>query len=141
MDPSIVFDYEKYNAGGIWEGLKEYVTNTEFNYIQSIENYNLLWNIEKAFRITKTDLKTRPVHHRLRNRVEAHICICFAAYSVYKEFARLMSIHNITLSTEKVINEIMEISQLCHVLSKSQFGKTKIFNPTQKQTQLLEMKI
>jgi len=140
-EASIAIDYEKYNADGIWDGLKGYVTNTELNCNQVIENYTLLWNIEKAFRISKTDLRIRPVYHRLRNRVEAHICICFAAYSVYKELERLLSLNNINLSPEKAINEIKEIRQLRFVLPKSQIVKTKILNPTQKQTQLLEMKI
>lgn len=96
---------------------------------------------EKAFRISKTDLRIRPVYHRLRNRVEAHICVCFAAYSVYKELERLLHLNKIDLSPEKVINEIKEIRQLRNVLPKSQLVKTKILNPTAKQTQLLEMKI
>ena len=137
---NIAIDYEKYNADKIWDGLKGYVTNTKLTKDKVIENYSQLWNIEKAFRISKTDLRIRPVYHRLRNRVEAHICICFAAYSVYKELERLLNIHNINLSPEKAINEIKEIRQLSYVLPKSQVIKTKILNPNQKQTQLLELK-
>lgn len=96
---------------------------------------------EKAFRISKTDLRIRPAYHRLRNRVEAHIYVCFAAYSVYKELERLLHLNKIDLSPEKAINEIKEIRQLRYVLPKSQRVKTKILNPTAKQTQLLEMKI
>ena len=106
-----------------------------------IGNYGQLWQIEKAFRISKTDLRIRPVYHRLRNRVEAHICLCFAAYSVYKELERLLSLNKINLSPEKAIKEIKEIRQLRYILPKSQVVKTKILNPTQKQTQLLDMKI
>lgn len=138
---SITIDYEKYKADGIWDGLKGYVTNTKLTCNEVIENYSQLWNIEKAFRISKTDLRIRPVFHRLRKRVEAHICVCFAAYSVYKELERLLDLNNINLSPEKAINEIKEIRQLRYILPKSQLVKTKILNPTQKQTQLLEMKI
>ncbi len=140
-EASIDIDYEKYRADGVWDGLKGYVTNTELSREQVIENYSLLWNIEKAFRISKTDLRIRPVYHRLRNRVEAHICICFAAYSVYKELERLLRLNNIDLSAEKAINEIKEIRQLRYILPKSQVVKTRILNPTPKQTQLIEMKI
>lgn len=137
----VAIDYEKYYADGIWDGLKGYVTNTALTREKVIENYGQLWNIEKAFRISKTDLRIRPVYHRLRNRVEAHICLCFAAYSVYKELERLLSLNKINLSPEKAINEIKEIRQLRYILPKSQVVKTKILNPTQKQTQLLDMKI
>ena len=137
----IAIDYQKYYADRIWDGLKGYVTNTKLTKDIVIENYSRLWNIEKAFRISKTDLRIRPVYHRLRNRVEAHICVCFAAYSVYKELERLLNLNKIELSPEKAINEIKEIRQLRYVLPKSQMVKTKILNPTQKQAQLLEMKI
>lgn len=140
-DVSIAIDYGKYNADKIWDGLKGYVTNTTLIRDKVIENYSQLWNIEKAFRISKTDLRIRPVYHRLRNRVEAHICICFAAYSVYKELERLLCLNNINLSPEKAINEVKEIRQLKYILPKSQMVKTKILNPTHRQTQLLEMKI
>lgn len=109
---SIAIDYEKYNADRIWDGLKGYVTNTNLSKVKVIENYSQLWNIEKAFRISKTDLRIRPIFHRLRNRVEAHICVCFAAYSVYKELERLLNLNKIKLSPEKAINEIKEIRQL-----------------------------
>lgn len=138
---SIAIDYEKYNADKIWDGLKGYITNTNLTRDMVIENYAQLWNIEKAFRISKTDLRIRPVYHRLRNRVEAHICVCFAAYSVYKELERLLNLNEINLSPEKAINEIKEIRQLRYILPKSQMMKTKILNPTQRQNQLLEMKI
>ena len=49
-----------------------------------IANYRHLWQIEKAFRTSKTDLKVRPVYHYLKRRIEAHICISFCAYKTAK---------------------------------------------------------
>jgi len=138
---NITIDYDKYHADKIWDGLKGYVTNTNINKENVIQNYSQLWNVEKAFRISKTDLRIRPVYHRLKSRIEAHICICFVAYSVYKELERLLKLNKIDLSPEKAINQIKEIRQLRYVLPKSQRMKTKILNPTFIQTQLLEMKI
>ena len=66
-----------------WDGLKGYITNTKLTKSKIIENYGHLWRIEKAFRISKTDLKIRPIYHRLEHRIEAHICISFMAYKVY----------------------------------------------------------
>jgi transposase len=138
---NIAIDYEKYQADNIWDGLKGYVANTNLTASKVIENYGQLWNVEKAFRISKTDLRIRPIYHRLRNRIEAHICVCFAAYSVYKELERLLKINRVDLSPEKAINEIKEIRQLRYILPKSKQVKTKILNPTEKQLLLLEMKI
>lgn len=138
---NVSIDYEKYKADGIWDGLKGYVTNTKLSRIKVIENYSQLWQVEKAFRISKTDLRIRPIYHRLKQRIEAHICICFSAYAVYKELERLLRINKIDLSPEKAINEIKEIKQLRYILPKSRQIKTKILQPTDRQAQLLDMKI
>jgi len=48
-----------------------------------VRNYKALCNVERAFRCIKTiDLKVRPIHHRLENRVRAHIFLCTLAYYV-----------------------------------------------------------
>lgn len=138
---NIAIDYEKYQADSIWDGLKGYVTNTNLPAEKVIENYGQLWNVEKAFRISKTDFRIRPIYHRLKNRIEAHICVCFAAFSVYKELERLLRLNRVDLSPEKAINEIKEIRQLRYILPKSKQVKTKILNPTEMQLLLLEMKI
>jgi transposase len=137
----ITIDYEKYEVDGVWDGLKGYVTNTRLSKNKVIENYSQLWQIEKAFRISKTDLRIRPIYHRLKSRIEAHICICFTAYTIYKELERLLKKSKIDMSPEKAINEIKEIRQLRYILPKSQQVKTKILQPTNRQLKLLEMKI
>ena len=87
---SIEIDYDKFNKDKSWDGLKGYVTNSKLSDKQVIENYKNLWQIEKAFRMSKTDLRIRPIYHRLRDRIESHICISFTAYSVYKELERIL---------------------------------------------------
>jgi len=47
---------DKFEQDGKWEGLKGYITNTKLDKEQVIENYNNLWKIEKAFRITKSEI-------------------------------------------------------------------------------------
>ncbi len=138
---NISIDYEKYEADDVWDGLKGYVTNTGLSRNRVIENYSQLWQIEKAFRISKTDLRIRPIYHRFKNRIEAHICICFSAYTVYKELERLLKKNNIDQSPEKAINEIKEIRQLQYILPKSKQLKTRILQPTKKQSKLIDMKI
>jgi transposase len=138
---SISIDYVKYEADGIWDGLKGYVTNTSLPRNKVIENYSQLWQVEKAFRISKTDLRIRPIYHRIKKRIEAHICICFSAYSVYKELERVLKLNEIDLSPEKAINEIKEIRQLKYILPKSQQVKIKILQPTEMQSLLLSLKI
>jgi transposase len=59
----IQIDYEKFNTDAIWDGLKGYITNTVLTNDEVIENYKSLWNIERAFRMSKTDLRIRPIYH------------------------------------------------------------------------------
>jgi hypothetical protein len=48
-----------------------------------VRSYKALANVERAFRCLKTvDLKVRPIHHRLADRVRAHILLCMLAYYV-----------------------------------------------------------
>jgi transposase len=77
-----------------------------------LENYGHLWNIEKAFRIAKTDLKIRPIYHRKKQRIEAHICLTFVAYKVYKELERQLREKKSNLSPEKIIEILQSIYQI-----------------------------
>lgn len=97
---SVEIDVEKIAADKAWDGLKGYITNTQLSPKTIVENYRHLWQIEKAFRISKSDLKMRPVFHRLRRRIEAHICIAFVAYTIYKELERLLYKHKVGFSAK-----------------------------------------
>ena len=92
---SIKIDYHKFENDCKWDGLKGYITNTELTGKQVIDSYNNLWKIEKAFRISKTDLKIRPIYHRLRERIEAHICISFVSYVLFKDLERILLLNSI----------------------------------------------
>src|SRR6202167_2994331 len=70
-------------------GLKGYITNlaacpdgTPVTAEFVIGSYHELWNIEKSFRMSKHDLQARPVYHRKRDSIEAHLTIVFAALAV-----------------------------------------------------------
>ena len=70
--------------------MKGFVTNTKLPEKEVLANYSNLWFIERAFRMNKGDLRARPIYHRLHNRIEAHICICFTAYTIMLELERLL---------------------------------------------------
>jgi hypothetical protein len=70
-------------------GLKGYVTNlracpdgTPVTPEFVIGSYHQLFQIEKSFRMAKSDLQARPVYHRTRDSIEAHLTIVFAALAV-----------------------------------------------------------
>lgn len=68
-----------------------------------IANYAHLWNIEKAFRVVKSELEVRPIYHRLERKIQAHICIAFVSYKVYKELERQLKFKGSKLSRTKAI--------------------------------------
>ncbi|MFH1561498.1 MAG: IS1634 family transposase [Patescibacteria group bacterium] len=66
-----------------WDGLKGYATNVEdLDCAEVIKKYQELWQVEKAFRVAKTDLNIRPVYHFKRKRIRAHILLVFTALTV-----------------------------------------------------------
>ena len=105
-DLTINIDYQKYDNDRKWDGIKGYITNTDLSNDLVVTRYRDLWQIERAFRISKTDLQIRPVYHRRRDRIESHICISFMAYLMYKELERLLMGSNLKTSVEKAIEQV-----------------------------------
>lgn len=130
----IQLNQAKIEADKKWDGLKGYITNTSLTNEEVLENYKHLWQIEKAFRVQKTDLKIRPIYHRLQRRIEAHICISFVAYKVYKELERLLKEKQSTLSPEKAIDIAKTIFaiKIVHPISNDIFYKTLILTEEQR---------
>ena len=118
---TVSIDRDKFNDDSKWDGLKGYLTNTSLSKEQIIENYGHLWKIEKAFRISKHDLRIRPIYHRVKRRIEAHICIAFVAYKVYKELERQLKLKDAGISPEQAI----EIAKTIY--------SVKVVTPKQKQ--------
>lgn len=108
----VAIDKNKFEQDAKWDGLKGYLTNARLPKDQVLENYAHLWRIEKAFRVAKTDLRIRPIYHRKQKRIEAHICLTFAAYKVYKELERQLLQLGSTWSPEKVIEVSKSIYQI-----------------------------
>jgi transposase len=130
----ITLDMKKFDQDGKWDGLKGYITNTKLDKEQVIDNYNNLWKIEKAFRITKNEIKVRPVYHYKQRRIEAHISIAFVAYKVYKELERQLNEKETKLSPQKAI-EIAKGIYTVEIQLKStgkRIRKTLFLNESQK---------
>ncbi len=104
-DVQVVIHEQEIETDKKWDGLKGYVTNTDLDAEQVVDQYHSLWYVERAFRVTKGNLEARPIFHFTEKRIEAHICICFIAYKVYKELQRIIALHGgINLSVDKVID-------------------------------------
>lgn len=111
-DIEVTLDQQKVEQDSKWDGLKGYVTNAKLSKEEIMDNYKQLWQIEKAFRISKTDLKIRPIFHRLQRRIEAHICLSFVAYKLYKELERQLKKKKSALSPQTIIEIASNIYEL-----------------------------
>ena len=109
-DVMVNIDEAKIEADARWDGLKSYVTNTDLSAADVIEQYHGLWVVERAFRITKGALEARPIFHFTERRIEAHICICFVAYKLYKELERILKALGIAISVDKALDIAKTIS-------------------------------
>lgn len=63
-------------------GIKGYVTNLRISAQEVIDAYHQLFQVEKSFRMSKSDLKARPIFHHKRDSIDAHLTIVFAALAV-----------------------------------------------------------
>jgi hypothetical protein len=138
-DITISIDRQKYKADAKWDGLKGYCTNTKLTKDEIIENYSHLWQIEKAFRISKTDLRIRPIYHRIKRRIEAHICIAFCAYKVYKELERQLKIKNAHITPEKAIDTAKTIYRITIQTNLSNTLHSRLYIDKEEQRNLLRL--
>ena len=136
---NITIDLEKFNNDQAWDGIKGYLTNTHLNSEEVIANYKNLWYIERAFRMSKTDLRVRPIYHRLINRIEAHICICFTAYTIMLEMERRLKAGNSKISIKRAGELAMNMYQLVFQLPKSKTIKTQLLKMDVEQAEVLKI--
>lgn len=127
-DIAVEIDYKRFKADNKWNGLKGYVTNSTLSQSEIMDNYKHLWTIEKAFRISKTDLRVRPVYHHLGRRIKTHICLAFCSYKIYKEVERQLKLKKCPFSVEKVLNSLKTIYQAQLILPQSK-KKKQLFLP------------
>lgn len=102
-DVDVVISEAKIAEDAAWDGLKGYITNTNLTADEVVEQYHGLWVVERAFRVTKGTIEARPVFHFTEKRIEAHICICFMAYKVYKELERIMRMAKMDMSVDTAL--------------------------------------
>ena len=132
----ISIDYDKIPEDKRWDGLKGYLTNTDLSADEIVKNYTNLWQIEKAFRISKTDLKVRPIFHRVRRRIEAHVCVAFVAYAVYKDLERILYAHKAPFSAKRPCDLSQTIYELKYDLPNTK-SQEKITIPMDEEQEIL----
>jgi len=111
-------------------GIKGYYTNLEETIADDktiIERYHELYKIEQAFRISKSDLQTRPIFHYKEEPIKLHLLICFMALVVSKHIELQTN-----TSTRKFIHECKKITdaRLKNQITGKEIRIRANFNPT-----------
>ena len=135
----VEINYEKFEMDKDWDGLKGYITNASMKDELNVENYNNIWHIERAFRMSKTDLRIRPIYHRLRKRIEAHICISFTAYAVYKEVEKILCLNKSKISVKRAAELTHTMYQISYLLPESKQTKVTNLKMDQEQAELYKI--
>jgi transposase len=144
-DASFQIDDEKIEQAKQWDGLHGVITNQpDLDVQQIISQYHGLWQVEECFRISKHDLKVRPIFHWTPARVKAHIAICFIALTCSRYLHYRVKIQQYRLSTERVRQLLtsVQLSILKHVSSDQLYGIPSLMKQdTSKIYQVMGLKL
>lgn len=131
-------DPDKIAAAARWDGLRGVVTNARgMPAAELFERYRGLWQVERSFRITKHDLKVRPIYHWTPGRVRAHLAIAYMAFACVRHLAYRMKLQKKrNLSPEAVRDALLH--RQCSVLRDTATGRRyAIPSPATPEAQLI----
>ena len=137
--------WEKVEAWRSWASLSEgcYLLRsnvTDWTAPELWSAYMQLTEAEAAFRIHKTDLSLRPIWHQKKERVQAHVLVCFLAYVLWKTLAQMCKSTGLGDEPRKVLDELAEIQSVDVILPTrcgQEIRKRCIGKPTEHQAILL----
>jgi transposase len=102
--------------------------------------YTQLTEAEGAFRIHKTDLSLRPVWHQKKERVQAHVLVCFLAYVLYKTLGQMCKSAGLGDEPRKVLDELAAVKTVDVILPTrcgQEIRKRCVAKPSEHQAILL----
>jgi transposase len=86
------------------------VTNTaDLNPTEVVQRYKSLADIERGFRVLKSEIEIAPVYHRLPERIRAHAMLCFMALIVYRVMRQRLKLAKSELTPEKALAQLRRI--------------------------------
>ena len=110
-DFTIILNEEKIVQDALWDGLKGLIVNKDSKLTNDeiLTQYSNLWQVEESFRITKSDLKIRPVYHWKPSRVKAHLAISFAALFLVRHLEYRVKVQYKKLSPKKIKELLLSV--------------------------------
>jgi transposase len=105
----VSLDEDKIATDRAWDGLGGVITNSDLAPEEILTKYRDLFTVEDAFRLTKHDLKIRPIFHWKPRRIRAHIALCFVAYALVKQMEHRIRLQYRKLSPEKIRQALVRV--------------------------------
>jgi transposase len=102
--------------------------------------YMQLNDAEAAFRTLKQDLSIRPVFHQTQRRVEAHVLVCFIAYTMYRTLDRLARDHGLGMTARKVLSTVSMIKSgdvILPLVDGRELRLRRVSRPDRRQAEVL----
>lgn len=126
-EASYTIDENKIKNAQTWDGLLGIITNMEQKDISCAEallHYHGLWQVEQCFRVSKTDLRIRPIYHWTPPRIKAHIAICFMALACMRYLYYLTKVHQLNFSEQSIRQSLInvQLSVLRHIENDDKYG-------------------
>ena len=109
-EAEVIIDEEKLAAGAKWDGFHGVVTNAEsLSHEEVLAHYKGLWQVEETFRVSKSDLKIRPIYHWTPERIRAHIAMCYMALCCVRQLEYRVNRLYQKLSPEVIRENLMSV--------------------------------
>ena len=96
------------------------VTNTDTPAAEVVAHYKSLADIERGFRVLKSDIEIGPVYHRLPERIRAHAMVCFVALLLYRVMRMRLKASKREESPTRLLEQLRRIQ---HQTAKAQDGR------------------
>ena len=105
-------DHDALALAQLMDGKLLLVTNTPDLSPQGVvDRYKSLADIERGFRVLKSEIEIGPVFHRLPERIKAHAAICFIALILYRVMRQRLSSADAPLSPERALEELQKLQR------------------------------
>jgi transposase len=125
QDSVLEIDEAKLDQQKRFDGYFGFISNTKLEATEIINQYRGLWQVEQSFRITKHNLKIRPVYHYVDRRIRAHFALCYLTLAVIRTLEYKLKMLNLYVPIEQLnmmLEQMNKISmtigeQKCEILT------------------------
>jgi transposase len=111
-DSIIELDERKIEESKKLDGYFGFVSNTNLSPDQVVAQYRGLWQVEQSFRITKHNLKIRPVYHYKDRRIKAHFAICYLSLALLRSVEYQLNQAGLHMPIEVLHRYLSEIREV-----------------------------